>query len=209
MKGDFADGLLRANITAFYTVYDEIQRTTNGTDAFGNPLQLLRNAAKANIPGIEAEFTWLPTDQLMLAASFGWIDPEFEEFTGLNLGAATDAENERLAKQLEFERVPELEYTLMGEYTIPFSDLGNLSFRAQYAWRDGFFTDVTNNEFRTIDDYGLLDASIRLTNDNWRVSLWGRNLTEENYADIISAAFNQQRFGGQARTYGLEVGYSF
>ena len=209
MKGDFADGRLRANLTAFYTIYDEIQRVTNGEDALGNPLQLLRNAAEATIPGIEAELSWVPVDQLLLMASIGWIDPQFDKFTGLNLGAPTDEENERLAKQLEFERVPTFEYTLVGEYSIPFSDFGDLTFRAQYAWRDGFFTDVTNNPTRDIDDYGILDASIRLTNDNWRIALWGRNLAEENYGDIISAAFNQQRFGGQARTYGLEVGYNF
>jgi iron complex outermembrane receptor protein len=209
MKGDFADGRLRANITGFFTVYDEIQRTTNGEDALGNPLQLLRNAAEAEIPGIEAELTWLPTDRLMLMAGIGWIDPEFTEFTGLNLGAPTDQENEALAKELEFERVPDFEYTLTGEYRVPMTDRGDLIFRGQYAWRDGFYTDVTNNELRAIDDYGILDASVRFENDKWRVSLWGRNLTEENYADIISAAFNYQRFGGQARTYGVEVGYRF
>lgn len=209
MKGDFANGRLRANITGFFTVYDEIQRTTNGEDALGNPLQLLRNAAEAEIPGIEAELTWLPTDRLMLMAGIGWIDPEFKEFTGLNLGAATDQENEALAKELEFERVPDFEYTVTGEYRVPMTDTGDLIFRGQYAWRDGFYTDVTNNELRTIDDYGILDASVRFENEKWRVSLWGRNLTEENYADIISAAFNYQRFGGQARTYGIEVGYRF
>jgi iron complex outermembrane receptor protein len=92
---------------------------------------------------------------------------------------------------------------------VPMTDSGDLIFRGQYAWRDGFYTDVTNNELRTIDDYGILDASVRFENEKWRVSLWGRNLTEENYADIISAAFNYQRFGGQARTYGVEVGYRF
>lgn len=209
MKGDFADGRLRANVTAFYTIYDEIQRVTNGEDALGNPLQLLRNAAEATIPGIEVEMSWVPTDQLLLMASIGWIDPEFDKFTGLDLGAPTQEENERLAEQLEFERVPELEYTLVGEYILPFSNTGDVTFRAQYAWRDGFFTDVTNNPFRTIDDYGILDASVRFENESWRISLWGRNLTEENYGDIISAAFNQQRFGGQARTYGVEVGYRF
>ncbi len=209
MKGDFADGRLRANIAAFYTIYDEIQRVTNGEDELGNPLQLLRNAAKANIPGIEAELTWLPTDNLLLMGSFGWIDPEFEEFTGLDLGGGSPEENERLALLLEFERVPTFEYTVLGEYTVPMGQRGDLAFRAQYAWRDGFFTDVTNNPTRTIDSFGILDASVRWTNDNWRVALWGRNLAEENYADIISAAFNQQRFGGQARTWGLEVGYSF
>jgi iron complex outermembrane receptor protein len=209
MKGDFADGRVRANVAAFYTIYDEIQRVTNGEDDLGNPLQLLRNAAKANIPGIEVELTWLPIDNLLLMGSFGWIDPEFEEFTGLDLGGGSPEENERLALELEFERVPTFEYTVLGEYTLPLGRNGDLAFRAQYAWRDGFFTDVTNNPTRTIDSFGILDASVRWSNNNWRVALWGRNLDEENYADIISAAFNQQRFGGQARTWGLEVGYSF
>ncbi|MDA8986307.1 TonB-dependent receptor, partial [Luminiphilus sp.] len=89
------------------------------------------------------------------------------------------------------------------------TDRGDLIFRGQYAWREGFYTDTINRPLRAIDDYGILDASVRFENENWRVSLWGRNLTEENYADIISVGFNYQQFGGQARTYGVEVGYRF
>ena len=212
MKGDFADGRLRANITAFYTIYDEIQRITNGEDALGNPLQLLRNAAKATIPGVEAEFTWLPTDAFMLQAGVGWITPEFDKFTGLNLDGidGITPADEVLAEKLEFERVPEFEYTLVASYSWKLGVLpGELTARAQYAYRDGFFTDVTNNPTRNIEDYGIFDASLRYDDERWGVKLWGRNLDEENYADIISAAFNQQRFGGQARTYGVEATFNF
>lgn len=212
MKGDFADGRFRANVTAFYTVYDEIQRVTNGEDALGNPLQLLRNAAKATIPGVEVEFTWVPTDAFRLQGSIGWIDPKFDRFTGLELDGqpGITPADEALAEQLKFERVPELEYTLAGSYAWQLGSLpGELILRAQYAYRDGFFTDVTNNPLRTIDDYDIIDASLRYQSDRWHVKLWGRNLGEEHYADIISTAFNQQRFGGQARTYGLEVGWNF
>ena len=209
MKADFADGRLRANVTGFFTIYDEVQRITNDLDALGNPLQLLNNAAEAEIPGVEAELTWLPTDRLRLMAGIGWIDPEYKKFTGVDMGAATTEENEALAKELEFERVPDFEYTVTGEYRVPLTDRGDLIFRGQYAWREGFYTDTINRPLRAIDDYGILDASVRFENENWRVSLWGRNLTEENYADIISVGFNYQRFGGQARTYGVEVGYRF
>jgi iron complex outermembrane receptor protein len=209
MKGDFADGRVRANITGFFTVYDEVQRITNDLDALGNPLQLLNNAAEAEIPGIEAELTWIPTDRLKLMVGVGWIDPEYKKFTGVDMGAATDQENEALAKQLKFERVPDFEYTLMGEYRVSMTNRGDLIFRGQYAWRDGFYSDTINRPLRAIDDYGILDASVRFENENWRVSLWGRNLTEENYGDIISVGFNYQQFGGQARTYGVDVGYNF
>ena len=170
------------------------------------------NAAKATIPGVEVELTWAPTDAFLLQGSLGWIDPEFDEFTGLELDGVpgiTQAD-EDLAVQLAFERVPEFEYTLAGSYTWEAPQLdGDITFRVQYAYRDEFFTDVTNNPTRSIDSYGIWDASLRYETGPLRFALWGRNLAEENYADIISGAFNQQVFGGQARTYGFEVGYSF
>ncbi len=212
MKGDFLDGTLRSNIAIFYTKYDEIQRVTNGEDEFGNPLQLLRNAAEATIPGVEVELTWAPSEAFTLQGGFGWIDPEFDKFTGLELDGqpGITPADEALAVKLKFERVPEFEYTLAGSYAWNLDRFdGDLIFRVQYAHRDGFFTDVTNNPTRDIDDYNLLDASLRFENDKWRIALWGRNLAEENYGDIISAAFNQQLFGGQARTYGLEIGWNF
>ena len=212
MKGDFADGTLRANLAAFYTVYDEIQRITNG-DINGVPVQLLRNAAKANIPGFEAELIYLPTDALSLQASFGWIDPEFTRFTGLgdlNGDGVVDDADSALAEKLKFERIPKYEWLLAGDYRWKVAALGgDIVFRAQYAYRDGFPTDVTNRPERFIDSFGIFDASLRLERDQLRVSLWGRNLGEENYADIISSAFNQQQFGGQGRSYGVDVEWDF
>lgn len=212
MKGDFLNNTLRTNIAVFYTVYDEIQRVTNGTDDLGNPLQLLRNAAEASIPGVEVELQWSPNSAFGLQASLGWIKPEFDKFTGLELDGqpGITAADEALAEDLEFERIPEFEATIAADYTWNLPQLeGDLTLRVQYAYRDGFPTDVTNNPTRFIEDYDLIDASLRFENERWRIALWGRNLAEENYADIISAAFNQQRFGGQARTYGLELGYRF
>lgn len=211
MKGDFLNGTLRANISAFYTVYDEIQRITNG-DVNGVPVQLLRNAAEATIPGVEVELTYVPTDALTLRGSFGWIDPEFDKFTGLELDGVPglSPEDEALAVLLKFERIPNFEYTLTGDYRWELSGLGgDLIFRAQYAYRDGFPTDVTNRPERFIDDFALLDLSLRFETESMRLSLWGRNVAEENYGDIISSAFNQQQFGGQGQSFGVDVGWDF
>ena len=212
LKGDYLDGTLRTNLAAFYTIYDDIQRVTNTQTATGQPLQLLRNAAKAAIPGLEAELTWSPTDALSLQASLGWVKPEFDEFTGLDVDSdgVVSAADRRAAEQLRFDRVPELTVFLGGEYRWTMNQLpGEFAYRLQWSWRDDFPTDVRNLETRFQDSYDLLDMSVRYENDNWRVALYGRNLTETNYVDIISTAFNQQAFGGQPRTYGLEVGYRF
>jgi iron complex outermembrane receptor protein len=210
MKGDFLDDTLRANIAVFYTKYDEIQRITNG-DIGGVPVQLLRNAAEATIPGVEVELTWIATDALTLRGSFGWIDPQFDKFTGLEMDMepGLTPEDEALAVLLDFERIPKFEYTLVGDYRWGLGGDGDLIFRVQYAYRDGFPTDVTNRPERYIDDFALLDLSLRYVKDSLRVSIWGRNVAEENYGDIISSAFNQQQFGGQGTAYGADVTWNF
>lgn len=212
LKGDFLDGTLRTNIAAFYTVYDNIQRISAQEDEFGNPLQVIRNAADADILGMEVELTWLPTDYLTIQANAGYVDPQFNTFTGLEMDGkpGLTAEDEALAEELDFERVPKYEYTLVGSYRWPINSLGgDLIARAQYTYRDDFFTEITNLPDRAIEGNGIFDASLDYEGENWRVSLWGRNLNEETYAEIISKAFNLQRFGGQARTYGIEVSYNF
>lgn len=212
LKGDFLDGTLRTNIAAFYTVYDNIQRISAQEDEFGNPLQVIRNAADADILGMEVELTWLPTDYLTIQANAGYVDPQFNTFTGLEMDGkpGLTAEDEALAEELDFERVPKYEYTLVGSYRWPINSLGgDLIARAQYTYRDDFFTEITNLPDRAIEGHEIFDASLDYERENWRVSLWGRNLNEETYAEIISKAFNLQRFGGQARTYGIEVSYNF
>ena len=212
LKGDFLDDTLRANVALFYTRYDDIQRISSQEDERGNPLQVIRNAADADIWGFEVEMIWLPSDYLTIQASAGYVEPRFNKFTGLELDGkpGLGPEDEALAKQLKFERIPDYEYTLVGSYRWPVAGLnGDVIARAQYTYRDDFFTEIINNPQRAIEGHSIFDASITYEVNNWRVSLWGRNLNEETYAEIISQAFNLQRFGGQARTYGLDLSYRF
>ncbi|MCG8443644.1 MAG: TonB-dependent receptor [Caulobacterales bacterium] len=212
VKSELFDRTLRANVAGFVTLYDDIQRVTNTVDATGQPLQRLRNAASATIKGVEAEISWRPTSDLTLQGSFGWIDPEFDEFTGLdfdNDGVVTPEENAR-AEALEFDRVPNYTVFLAGDYRLPVPQVpGDVTFRAQWSYRDEFPTDVRNTPIFFQDSYDLLDMSLRYETENVRVALFGRNITDEEYADIRSPAFNAQAFGGQPRTYGVEVTWTY
>ena len=110
---------------------------------------------------------------------------------------------------LKFERIPEFEYMLAGDYTWNVGRDGNIIYRIQYAYRDGFPTNLANFPERFIDSYGILDMGLRYEQGGLRVALWGRNLGEENYGDIISSALNQHLFGGQAESFGVEVSWDF
>ena len=67
--------------------------------------------------------------------------------------------------------------------------------------------------------YDLLHARIGYAADNWSVALWGRNLTDEDYAvhGLYFANDPRDNFGrnavyeqlGEPRTYGVRLGYSF
>lgn len=211
MKGDFLDNRLRVNAAGFWSDFKGIQRPFQRP--FGGGLvQDLANAGSATILGAELEVTALPHPDLVLEFTGGWIDASFDEFLGLDVdgdGQITPEDN-AAAKQLEFDRVPEFNFHAAGTYTFPIRQLeGDLFYRVSYTWKDNFFTDVRNVPDLAQDSYGLLDMSLTYRTNNWRMALFGKNLTKTEYADVYSRIFNFQAFGGTPRTWGLEVSFNY
>ena len=65
LKIDALDRRLRTNIAMYYQDYKDIQLTTTRPDpVLGVPLPAIENAGKAEIKGVELEFSFLPTDNL-------------------------------------------------------------------------------------------------------------------------------------------------
>ncbi|RMF12151.1 MAG: TonB-dependent receptor [Alphaproteobacteria bacterium] len=211
MKGTFLEGRLRVNAAAFWSDFKDIQRPFQRP--FGGGLvQDLANAGSATILGAELEVTAIPHPDLVLEASGGWTDASFDEFLGLDVdgdGQITPEDN-AAAKELKFDRVPEFNFHVAGTYTFPIKTLaGDLFYRVAYTWKDEFFTDIRNVPNLKQDSYGLLDMSLTYQTENWRVAVFGKNLTKTEYADVYSRIFNFQAFGGTPRTWGLEVSFEY
>ncbi len=72
-----------------------------------------------------------------------------------------------------------------------------------------------------LGDYHLLNASVQWRAEAFSITLWGRNLSDENYAvhGLYFAADPRDDFGawqnqtylqpGEPRTYGIQLVYSF
>ena len=58
---------------------------------------------------------------------------------------------------------------------------GIASARASYAWRDDYETVTTNPSHTSVDSFGILDASLSYDIEGWKVSVYGRNITDEDY----------------------------
>jgi iron complex outermembrane receptor protein len=63
------------------------------------------------------------------------------------------------------------------------------------------------------DDRNVFNAKIGWRNEDWNVSIWGKNLNDDEYASVSNAT---QRFSGNKayvlaapRTFGVDVRYNF
>ena len=97
----------------------------------------------------------------------------------------------------------------------PLAD-GGLFIRADYIFMDDHATSASPVEDlgdKDYDDRELLNARIGWRNDNWNVSLWGKNLTDDEYAGLTAitnlASGTDAYFLAPPRTYGATLRYEF
>jgi len=207
MKSIVNDGKLMLNAALFMVDYEDIQVNVNediditlpdGTVETASG-QVLKNAAKAEISGLELEVVSYVTDNLRVNGSFGYVDAEYKEFQGIpNAG------------NLEFARVPEYTYNLGINYEVPVSS-GLITYRADYSYKDDYFTDLNNDPEIMQEGFGVVDLSISYDDDDkgYRVSLYGRNVTDEEYFEFAAnvGGIDTVVWGGAPQRVGLEVAF--
>lgn len=220
IKSEFFNNSLQANVTAYRTEYENFQDRSFDGVSF-----LVRNVGELRSQGVEADFTWLPTDQLTLFASAAYQDAEFIEYpnaaplpggtpqdlSGTTPNYAPEWQGSIVADWLDDLPGTQMEYFLRGEY--------------QYNG-DQNVGAITNNNPQAIQDaVSLINARAGLNvTENLNVSVWGRNLTDEGYCTAISEQPFGAALGGTVvatnttatrcivaapRTYGIELNYGF
>ncbi|MBC3764644.1 TonB-dependent receptor [Neptunicella marina] len=75
MKGDFFDSVLRVNATAYYSEIKDLQ-TSRFDPTNISFLVFTDNVGDAEIRGLDADITWLATDNLVVNGAMSWIDSE-------------------------------------------------------------------------------------------------------------------------------------
>jgi iron complex outermembrane receptor protein len=218
LKSQFLDNRLRVNVALFSMKYDDIQKILNEScdpDGAGpappTSCQLVRNAAKATISGAEFELNALASDRLSFDLALGYTDAKYDEFPGIDVTGDGRPDPE-LAKELEFEKVPEFTGYLGANYAVPVGADDTLTFRGSYSYTSKFYTDQFNRDWLAQDGYGLLDASVTFARgERWQASLWGKNLTDEEYIDFAAdvGTLGSWVFGGEPRRYGVEFKMNF
>ena len=110
-------------------------------------------------------------------------------------------------------RSPDYKYSVALNYNAALGNGGILDFDASVSYSDNWYMEATNQGVSYMDDYSIVDASVRYTSSggNWEVTLWGKNLSDE----LVTSHSIVSSFGGSVelfappRTYGVTANYFF
>ncbi len=214
---------LRINAAVFYAEYDDLQIQRFGSvavpgsttaPAFGQFTTV--NAGDANIKGLELEAVWVPVEGLSFNGAYSYMDSEYDFIfeSGAETITNDDGSMVRVAttkdvQGQELNRTPEnkwsLNTTLVHPANIAFG--GSIEYRIDYRYTDEQRADLVIDTSRH-PAFDLVDASISWSseNENLKLSLWGKNLGDEEYiAHIYSIGFGDIAVYGDPRTYGVNL----
>ncbi len=210
MKGRFAGDRVQLNASGFYYDYTDMQ--------VGKVQELsatIQNAAEATIYGAEAELQALIGERFELNAGISLLSTEFDDFETQDPAPPGDIVN--LAGN-ELPRAPNFSGSVAGTYTWPLAGMGNLELWANWQYTgEQFFTPFNRPNVRQ-DSYDV--GNVRLTwrseDDRWAVSVYGDNVTDEDYfTNALESGVPvpgvdpvvPQFFLGAPRSWGVRVTY--
>ncbi|MFT5481469.1 MAG: iron complex outermembrane receptor protein [Halieaceae bacterium] len=169
-KSSHLDDRLHARLAIFYMDRSDQQVKGSlvipqgaGASSF---LDFTDNAAEGNNYGLEMELDWRATNQLSLYASLGLLRTEFDVFVNVF--------GEDLAGR-DQAQAPEYQFSIGGEYRF-----GNGAFiGASIDGKDDFL--FSDRHLAAAQSVELVSTRLGYRGEDWEVSLWASNLTDEDY----------------------------
>lgn len=198
LKTEQFDRRLLINLNAFEMKYRNKQELF-----FNNVTRVLNitNAGRATIRGIEAEVTVRPVPWASVTGTYGLLDTRYDQFvipggavlTGNQLGSS-----------------PKNKASAMLDIDAPLGFV-RLIGNAVYSYTSQYFTGATNDATLSVQGYALVNGSVGLTSNDRRfnISVFARNLLDQNYVLIPSNQVVLGQYLGAPRTFGVSLGARF
>ena len=223
MKLAFPQHNLRVNLALHYTTVEDFQ-----SNAFTGTGFNLRNAGELEARGGELELNWVPVAGLALSGAYIYNDTEFKEFEQANCWVAApfltgtpdpgrrnpgDAFCDRSGDRTQAN--PEHTVLLSATATHSFSDTLSGYIHADFNYRSSIVMDANIDPLKLQDGFGLLNARAGLVLQPFDldVSLWARNLLDEDYHgavfDVPLQTGKLASYLREPRTYGMTLRKQF
>jgi iron complex outermembrane receptor protein len=154
------------------------------------------------------ELTWLATEGLIIRTNLGLLDAEYDDFL-VDVGTPGNPDIVDFS-DLDFRRAPEVTFSVVGDYEWQWGP-GSAMLHAGVRYLDEHEVDFANKPELHNDSQTLVDASFSYDINDWYVSVFGRNLTDEDGYQIGFDVASLWSYAAPRtpRTYGVEVGFRF
>jgi len=203
-KGRLFDAIT-LDAAVFYNITNETQQVSAPSSlARGFVLQ---NAGDTEVYGAEIEARTrfdVGPGNLLLTAAFSTIDGSFLDGATVLLDTNGDGVPDLL--DISGNQVPRLrdyQVALNATYIVPLSSEWRGLAAVSFQSADGGFE--TPDNARAYEGYDLFDARLALLTDNWRFSVFGKNLTDERFR-IQTVSLND--YYSEPRVLGVEISYN-
>jgi len=216
-KFTFPEARVQVDVAAFRSEFDNLQVSTLLPGA-GTTFRV-GNAASAISQGLEAGVRWRPLQNFRLNASAAYLNAEFDKYLDAPCYAAQSVAegcvggNQDLSgKELQF--APDWSYSIDGTYTWQLSGNLRLSLFGRIYYSDAYAMALDLDPDTFQDAFTKIDATLTLLGGGgkWRVSLIGRNLTDEKTANFANDGPSDEStffFSAPPRSLALQARINF
>lgn len=226
-KSTLLGGRMTLNATAYLSDFSDFQAQALDSSVTP-PSFVMSNAGLMRAKGVEVETTFRVTPDLTFSANAAYNDAKYKDYFAacysgqpisgvVGQGCYVDPATGLQVANYSGERLPNAPrwtYMLRGDYERPLADGLTLDASGFWSWRDDA-QSVAGDPRSVVKAYGLLNASIGISGERWRVGLYGRNLLDERfYAPYPSGTLNPGGYyrivsPDAFRTVGAQLNLSF
>ena len=226
-KTDWLDKTLRINVAVFRNDWTNLQ--VNSQTLLPNttlPLTEASNAAAARETGLDADATWKPWNEWTFTASVTWLPDAV--YTSYTSGQPTN-----FIKQLMIQdgdpkfnsvlsiynasgnrmmNAPDVSASATAQKDFDIGNGNTLFIRGELNYTGNTSFDVSDNPIgvRNPFGYGNLSGGWTSAGGHYQVELWGRNVTNVQYADTLMPGSKiPQAILGAPRTFGVQLNYTY
>jgi outer membrane receptor protein involved in Fe transport len=202
IKTRYFKNRLQTNLSLFFIDWrkQQIYQPVVNEEGEVQPGSMLKNAGRSESKGLELEFRGIPTTHTEAYVSFGYTDATFTDYV--------DGDDVFSGNKIPY--IPE--YTFHAGFTyehlFDYNMLDEVMFQLDYRGVGKHYWQEENVSYQ--DYYGLLNAKISFRKDNLQVSLFGKNILNEDYQAFYFRAMGRSYAQiGQPAIYGLRLDVSF
>ena len=198
IKGQPLDNL-QMSAAVFFTDYKDLPYQVS-TTAAGGGFQTVNLIVNQESVGFEWENTMYFNENFLFHATLGYIDVDVDPQAGVTPVAPL---------------TPEVTFSLSPEFTMPMAGGAEVTFRADYSYRDEMWGEPSSDpgRFTRIDSRGIInfDIAYRPADGDWTAALYGRNVTDERYdnARLNTGDYILRILSNDASEFGVRFVRSF